>query len=426
MYYLQIYNLFTNKQIFYNMLNTWLDKDHTIDLPNLFAHFGYERTIEEKNHIVFRRNNRYRIIFYTDNGFLYYHVESPQKKLSASSLIIEEVSRIEGKKNKSLWDKVNDYYNKVLNSKDLKLNDSEYNNLVKVPLDFNHFLSYKFPLKTHQSGLYSNITKSNCFQDRIFESVTGETLFPLLNIQNEISGYFIDGKGRVEKFEESDTKESLWYSNIPKVIKWLVIFNNPKEAIAFHEKFGLENAVYLALGEINYETTKILYQIHQLTKVKKIVLSFTGQKKIEGYLRDLHFMSFKDDSNFFLKLNDDDVKIRFHIGEKKSFSRFYKSIQTFNQGLAKNFLKYNKVMDQHLINKHSFIISKENDNINVRVPLEVNAIKYFVWSYYKNYLNKSIEILKPKQNNWCLEWEVSQSLTLKGKEEQVEDYKIAL
>mgnify|MGYP003655604236 CR=1 FL=1 len=413
------------------MLNSWLDKDDTIDLSKLFLHFEYDKAHEELTHTIFNRNSRYRVVIYTDRGFLYYHVENPEKKYSASSLIIEEVSRIEGKKNESLWDKVNDYYSKVINSKDLVLNNSDYKNAVKVSLDFNHFLSYNIPLKTHRSDLYSNISQSNSFQNRIFESTTGEPIFPLFNIENEVTGYFADGKNGVDKFRESDTKNSLWYSNVPDVIEWIVLFNNPKEAVAFHNKFNLENAVYIALGEINYETTDILFKIQRDTKVKKIILSFTGYKKIEGYLRDLNFMSFMDISNFNLKLKDNEIKISIKKGEKnsseeKSFVRFYNSTKSFNQGLTNSFLKYNKVIDQNRLNKHFIIVEPGKDSYVIRVPLEVNAIKYFVWSYYKNYLSKSIEILKPKQINWVMEWESDQSLTLKGKEEVLENYKIAL
>jgi len=83
-------------------------------------------------------------------------------------------------------------------------------------------------------------------------------------------------------------------------------------------------------------------------------------------------------------------------------------------------------MDQHRINKYSITVSQDGNRLSVRVPIEVNAIKFFVWSYYKNYLKNSIDILKPKLNSWYLEYESSQSLTIKGKEEILKTYKIAL
>ena len=79
------------------MLDRWLDKDHLIDLPALFGHFGYEPVKRETSHVLFKRNGRYSVVIHTEKGFLYYHVESPQNKLSASDLVLEEVSRTEGK-----------------------------------------------------------------------------------------------------------------------------------------------------------------------------------------------------------------------------------------------------------------------------------------------------------------------------------------
>ena len=89
-------------------------------------------------------------------------------------------------------------------------------------------------------------------------------------------------------------------------------------------------------------------------------------------------------------------------------------------------MKYNKILDQNRINEQSIMVSKEGELIKVRIPLEVNAIKFFVWSYYKNYLNRTIDILKPVHSNWYLEWESTQSISLEGKEVEWKDYRIAL
>ena len=264
------------------MLDHWLDKDHLIDLPALFGHFGYEPVKREHTHILFKRNGRYRVVIHTEKGFLYYHVESPQNKLSASDLIIEVVSRREGKKNETLWDKVDQKYAQVLATKELVLDGSKDMDLERVPTDFNHFLSYSVPFRTKTEGPYSDVAGTDAFKDRIFETPSGEPLFPLYNLQNEISGYFMDSGEGVRSYGESDTKHSLWYSNIPKAMEWLVVFKDPGEAIAFHKKFQLDNAVYMALGEINYETTKILFEIRKLAKVKKIILSSSEAKKTKG------------------------------------------------------------------------------------------------------------------------------------------------
>ena len=408
------------------MSNSWLDKDHLINLPKLFEHFGFSRTGESKKFLVFTRKKQNCIVVFCEDRFLYYHVKSPKNKFSASNLVIEEVSRIEGKNNESLWDKIDEYYSKILNTEDLQIKNDTENNLVKVTSSFNHFLSYNIPFNSTQSDLYAKVYQTEAFEERIYQNDLGETLFPLFNGNNEINGYLVDTTQGVIAYKESSFKNSLWFSNIPDDMEWLLIFNNPREAISFHQKFNLEKAVYIALGEINYETTKLLFQIKNLTKSKRLIVSFTGLRKIESYIRDLNFFSFMDNSNFSMQLYDGEIKVGFKIGEEKTFVRFYNSVRRFNEGLAKSFLKYNKIIDQHRINKYSINVSQEGSKLNVRVPLEVNAIKFFVWSYYKNYLKNSIDILKPKLNSWYLEYESSQSLTIKGKEEILKTYKIAL
>ncbi|WP_133067266.1 hypothetical protein [Flagellimonas pacifica] len=366
------------------------------------------------------------VVVYTEQGYRYYKVQRPQEKLKASDLVREHVSRVEGSHNESIWDRVNAYYEDILKSKDMVLQGPPDPVLEKVDADFNHFHLYIEQGNAIADNFYSDILGSEKFGTRIGSSKANEVLFPLQNLQNEVCGYFVDTKTGVGDYGESAIGNSLWYSNIPESIDWLIVFKDPREAIAFDKKFRLKNVVYLALGEINYDTTRILFQIQRLTKLKKIVLTFTGSKKIEGYLRDLHFISLMDDSNFLLTLNERDLSVRFDIGEEKSFLRFFNSTKKFNQGLAKSFLNYNKVINQNLINQNSILVSKEDDNIKVRVPLEVNAIKYFVWSYFKNYLSKSLDILKPTYANWNSEWEATQSIQLKGKEVQPEDYRIAL
>ncbi len=407
------------------MINTWLTEDHRIHLPKLFEHLGYIYSGSEKTHCIYTRKKESCVVVLTDDGYRFYKVQHPELKLSASNLIIKHVSKIEGSNKETVWDKVDAYYQKVLETKKLLIG-KENPKMEKVAANFNHFHHYSLPLSIRQKGLYANMENIIPFQDRIFEDEDGKVLFPLYNLQNENCGFFVDNPHETNAYKESSAKNALWYSKIPDTIDWLVVFKDPKEALAFHKKFRLENVVYLALGSINYETTKILYQIQQSIKVKKIILTFTGRKKIEGYLRDLNFISFMDESNFNLSVKEQDILVRFRLGEEKSFLNFFNSTKTFNQGLAKSFLKYNKVIDQNRINVQSIMVAKVDDHIKVRIPLEVNAIKFFVWSYYKNYLNKTIDILKPVQPNWYLEWESTQSISLKGKEVQLKDYRIAL
>lgn len=408
------------------MFNAWSSENHHILLPKLFERMGYQLIKAEDNFQVFNQKNSYCVVLYTNKGYVYYKVQRPEEKLRASDLITEYVAKVEGSNNETIWSKLDAYYQDVLNSKELVFDHTTEHNLKKVEMDFNHFHTYVPSKKTIDHDFYSDIWESEKFAHRVGVSSSNDILYPLYNLQNEVCGYFVDAENEIRAFDESAIGNSLWYSEIPDSIDWLIVFKDPKEAIAFDKKFRLKNAVYLALGKINYETTKILFQIQRLAKVKKIVLSFTGDKKIEGYLRDLHFISFIDDSNFLLNLNERDLTVRFDQGDEKSFFRFYNHTKKFNQGLAKSYLEYNKVLDQNLINQHSILVSKENDTIKVRIPLEVNAIKYFVWCYYKNYLNRSLDVLKPKYPNWYMEWDATQSIQLKGKEVQLEDYRIAL
>ncbi len=408
------------------MLNNWLTEDHRIFLPGLFERMGYKVINTADHFLVFNRKKSTCVVLFTNQGYMYYEVQRPEEKLKASDLIVEYLSKVDGGKNESIWAKVDNYYKEILKTADLVFDDGRKHSLNKVDLDFNHFHSFLKNGEANTDPFYSDVWGSKKFGNRIGSSTSNETLFPLHNLQNEVCGYFVDTGNEVKAHGESAIENSLWYSEIPEKIEWLIVFKDPKEAVAFDKIFQLKNAVYLALGKINYETTKILSQIHGLTKVKKIVLSFTGEKKIEGYIRDLHFVSFINDSNFLLSLGKKDLRVKFNIGEENQFLKFYNQIKKFNQGLSKSYLDYNKVLNQNLINRHSILVSKEDDTIKVRIPIEVNAIKLFVWCYYKNYLNKSLDVLKPKYPNWYMEWEATQSIQLKGKEVHVEDYRIAL
>lgn len=408
------------------MLRNWLTEDHRIHLPKLFEHLGYRSVLVEKTHRIFKSGGINYTVIYTEEGFLYYKVQRPKEKLSASDLLTEHVSKTEGIQKEMLWDKVDTYYTKVLEMEALILSDNIEDTFKQVSKDFNHFDSYGLSIQGHDNDLYNDMAALPAFTERIFQNEEGEILFPLFNMQNSVCGYFVDTDKGVVPYRESDVKHSLWHSNIPKKIDGLFLFKDPKEALAFHRKFELKNIVYMALGEINSQTTDILFQIQQLTKVDKIILSFTGDKKIEGYLRDLHFISYIKDSDFKLSLTDRDMILRFPIGDEKAFSRFYEHTKRFNKELAQSFLKYNKIVDQNKLNKYGILVSKDEEDIKVRLPLETNAIKLLVWSYYKNYLNKTIDILKPKSDNWYSEWETMEHQTKKGREVQLKEYRIAL
>lgn len=408
------------------MRENWPIENNRIHLPNLFEHLGYRLEEKEKTHYIYKGGSAQCAVIYTEQGFLYYKVQRPQEKLSASDLITEYVSKTEGQDKEMLWDKVDTYYNEVLQNESLLIANGPKIKIETVADDFNHFLSYGLALDTDPDELYADLDDLRPFAGRILQNEAGDVLFPMFNIQNEVCGYFADTDKGVHPYKESATEHSLWYSNIPKSIDGLFLFKDPKEALAFHKKFQLKNVVYLALGEINTQTTRILFQIQRLTKVDKLFLSFTGDKKIEGYLRDLHFISYVEDSDFKLALTDRDMILRFPMGAEKSFSKFYDHTRRFNKELAQSFLRYNKIIDQNRLNRYGIMVSKDGEQIKVRLPLETNAIKLLVWSYYKNYLDRTIEILKPTSNNWYWEPGPATGRTKKGKEVQWKDYRIAI
>ena len=401
----------------------WLKRNHLIDLPKVFEHLGFELISKTDSYFLYKRGSVKHVVIFCENGYHYYNVDTPQQKLGATDIILEHMARVEGVNNESVWDKVDEYYSNIIAKDEFMYKEGTRQGLIEVSPDFNHFQTYVDGGKLN-NAFFEGIDQTK-FGDSI-QSSEGMAMFPLRNLQNEVCGFFRE-ENEVRPYKESAVGNSIWYSNVPDKIDWLLVFRNPVEAIAFDKKFQLSNAVYIALGEINYRTSKILFAIQKMTKVKKIVISFTGAKKIEGYLRDLHFISFINDSNFQLKLEKDAINTTFFKGDEKSFSPFFNRVKRYNRGLAESFLNYNKVMDQRLVNQFSILLSKENeDEIKARVPLEVNAIKYFVWCYYKNYLSKTLDILKPKQASWYLEWEASQSISLKGKEVILEEYRIAL
>ena len=401
----------------------WLKRNHLIDLPKVFGHLGFELISKTDSYLLYRRGNVKHVVILCENGYNYYNVDTPQRKLEATDLILEHMAKVEEVNNESVWEKVNAYYSNIIDGDEFLYEEGTKQGLMEVSSDFNHFNTYADGSQL-DSDFYDGIDQKK-FGDSI-RSLGGMAMFPLRNLQNEVCGFFRE-ENEVRPYKESAVGNSLWYSNVPEKIDWLLVFRDPVEAIAFDKKFQLANAVYIALGEINYRTSKILFAIQKMTKVKKIVISFTGSKKIEGYLRDLHFISFINDSNFQITLEKDAITTRFLKGDEKSFSPFFNGIKRFNRGLAESFLNYNKVMDQRLVNQFSILLSKENqDDIKTRIPLEVNAIKYFVWCYFKNYLSRTLDILKPKQASWYMEWEASQSIPLKGKEVLLEEYRIAL
>ncbi|KAA2215780.1 hypothetical protein [Maribacter flavus] len=395
-----------------------------LHLPRLLRHFGGACLKQEDSYALYRFQGSHVILIHTEEGYRYYEVQSPEKKLEAFDLVVSYMAKMETNPRIPLWDKVFEFYNKLSKDSDLVLTEKYEPAFKTVKKDFNHFHTYLSRPTALEHPLYTSVAGDSVFENRFGQGPDKRILFPLYNIQNEVCGYFEDDLEDIHPYGESAMEHGLWYSQIPEKIEALFVFSNPKEAMAFHQRFQLKNAVYLALGSINHTTTRILFQIHRLTKVKKIMLSFTGDSKIAGFVRDLHFISFMEE-DFRLRVADGAIQIQCRQKDPKAFARFYTHCRDYNEGLRKHFLKHRSILDQHLVNAYSLVLSQDGEQINLRVPLEINALQLMIWSYYKNFLHTTLDILKPKKVDWNLEWEEIPPLQNEGKEVQVEEYRIA-
>jgi hypothetical protein len=136
-----------------------------------------------------------------------------------------------------------------------------------------------------------------------------------------------------------------------------------------------------------------------------MVLSFTGSSKIEGYIQDLMLISFINDSRFLVRVDKDHLTVKFDPEGQKPLAKLHNEILKYNGGLMKEYLKFNKITDQSLLDRKSIVLNQEKEWVACRIPYEVNALRYFLWSYYRYYMHKIIEIVKPTNANWTIEYE---------------------
>ena len=154
-----------------------------------------------------------------------------------------------------------------------------------------------------------------------------------------------------------------------------------------------------------------------------MALRLTGKSKVEGYIHDLILISFLNDSKFLMRVGKDHLGIRFAPESDKALTHLFNEIKQYNNSLAQEYLGFNKMPDQSLLNQHSIVLTREQDMILCRLPFNVNALRYFLWSYYRNYMGKTIEIIKPVDVNWAMELE--RSGTYKG-ERAIEAFRMAV
>lgn len=402
------------------MNNIWRTWDDKLNINSVMDYFGYPMTKNEANHKIYHMGKDHAVVFHTGGGQLYYMCSRPEKKLSVFDLVLTGCSKTEKDSSKGIWNKVDECYSYLNSKKEFQLANLTLNKGEIVNDSFNHFEEFAKTLQT--SSLMEDENLKGCFEDRLFEDKEGLLYFPFYNLSNNLTGYIQQKDSKTFPVAESDTSMSIWFSQVPKKIQQLIVFNNPLEAISFQQKFKLSNAVYLAIKNINYETSKILVQIYKQTKVTKMMLSFTGNSKIEGYIDDLMLISCINDGKFFIKLEKDHLMIRFDPESEKAISQLHKEIQKYNQALTKEYLKFNKVVDHTLVNQKSMVLSKHKEMVACKLPIEINALRYFLWSYYRNYLGKMIDIIKPQTQNWQYEYNQSTNAS----QQDISAYKIAV
>lgn len=402
------------------MNNIWRASDDKLDINAVMDYFGYPMIKNEVKHKIYRMGKDHAVVFHTGNRQLYYMCSRPEKKQRVFDLILTGCSKTEKDSSKGLWNKVDACYSYLNSKKEFQLANVAPNKEEIVDESFNHFKEFAKTLKS--STLLEDDNLKACFEERLFQDDKGLLYFPFYNLSNNLTGLVQQKDSKTFPVAESDTSMSIWFSKVPKKIQQLIVFNNPLEAIYFQQKFKLSNAVYLAIKNINYETSKILVQIYKQTKVAKMMLSFTGNSKIEGYIDDLMLISCINDGKFFIKIEKDHLMIQFDPESEKAISQLHKEIQKYNQALAKEYLKFNKVVDHTLVNQKSMVLSKHKEMVACKLPIEINALRYFLWSYYRNYLGKMIDIIKPQTQNW--QYEYNQSTNVSPQE--ISAFKIAV
>ncbi|QLG46594.1 hypothetical protein [Costertonia aggregata] len=385
------------------MKNKWRKFDETVNLVFLMEYFGISEKRKTHKYISYGTHGTSYILISTDLGYRYYRPGAPERKCTPFDFILERISRNEANTKLGLWSRLDAFYNSIVKKPDFFLNGTWKNTLETVALDYNHFNDFDSEFSLTEHPVRS--ADLQIFENRVFENPKGQIYFPYRNLANNLTGYVTELEGKLSLLAESDISESVWFSEVPKTIKNLVVLKNPMEALAFQKRFQLEDVIFLALSDINYSSSKILLQILKRTKLKKMVLSFTGSSKIEGYIQDLMLISFINDSRFLVRVDKDHLTVKFEPEGQKPLAKLHNEILKYNGGLMKEYLKFNKITDQSLLDRKSIVLNQEKEWVACRIPYEVNALRYFLWSYYRNYMHKIIEIVKPKNTNWTLEYE---------------------
>ncbi len=402
--------------------HSWSHSDGVVNLLNLFKYLNFKEIETTQQYVVYSKQSNYYVVIKTSEGYTYYKTERPKEKLKGTDIIKTFVSSIETKSNNSIWSKIDTKYKEYLDSGD---DTQAHVDLDIVDQNFNHFLGLKHPLETHDMSIYKEVQNDPQMSNRIFQDKNGNIIFPIYNNDKDICGYLIDEGNQIKPYDHTKLDQGIWFNNIPKKIEQIFVFKNPKEAIAFYLNFKLENTLFVSCSTVNYVTTRMLFDIKKVSKAKQFIVSFTGAKKINGYIYDLNFISFLREDDFNVTIRGDHMHLVFKKPEEKAFVKFYKKILEFNETISKEYVKFNEITNQPVVQKNSIVPKRqENGNIVCIVPLEVNAIKFIAWAYFKFFLSKEIDILKPRENNWFSQYE--KMVSNQSKSETYDVFRLAM
>ena len=217
--------------------------------------------------------------------------------------------------------------------------------------------------------------------------------------------------------------------DIGKKTDAIFVFNSPKEAISFYLNFKIDNAVYISCPNINYGITELLFNIQKASKAKKLILSFTGNNK--GYTQDLLLFSQMKDMSLILETKERFVDLSFSYQDEEKLSQFYSVLQKYNNELNKQYTSFDALINQPRIKQYSINIVKDSNSknsIKVRLPLSLNSLKLFVWSYHKYFVRSKhagqTEILKPQKNTWYQQFLSNKTMDVNNQETKM--YKLAM
>jgi len=413
------------------------------DLIHLIEYLSYTQKIENPKYILYTSGKKAICIINLNGKYVFFFPSHPKQKGGVIDLLLFHVSKMSPENQLSECDKVNhliENYVSHVGGID-KLYASNFT--VKLePAESEFDLFYDLYIHSGAENLKSiysdselsdtlysgSILNNPLFIDKIIQK-NDHTLFPLFNQNLNCVGMLANSNKGLVSLPYSETTISIWYSNIPKKTDYIFVFNSPNEAIAFYSNFKEENAIYISISTINFTITQLLLDIQKNSKAKNLVLNFTDNGK--GYVNDLLLFSNMKQNSLKTEIKNNHLEMSFEFTNEKHFSSFYKLIKGYNQKFQEDYLKYNTHSNQNMIRANSISVlnnSKNPKELKIKLPISINPLKVFVWSYLKHFIKPNysgtIDILKPAQQNWYTQLKFSKINELEN--QKINDYKLAI